>query len=208
MITKEQSNFIKLVAVSAMLLDHLGVFLYPSIIELRIIGRIAFPIFAYQLTIGYAMTPSKKEYLARLIGFGLIAQVPYYFLMQKFELNILFALALGVLALWALDKRKYYYLILIVAASFFVKYSIYGLSIILIFHVFKNRPAQFGLFTLATILFSLYSASSIQIFAVSALLFIIKPFLEVKLSRNFFYVFFPAHLLIILLIRIILEKGW
>ena len=93
MLTKEQSNFIKLVGIAAMLFDHVGAFLYPSLLELRVIGRIAFPIFAYQLTVGYSMSPSKKDYFLRLIYFGLIAQVPYYFLREEFKLNILFCVA-------------------------------------------------------------------------------------------------------------------
>lgn len=201
MITKGQSNFIKLAAILAMLLDHVGAFLYPSLIELRIIGRIAFPIFAYQLTIGYAMSQSKKEYLARLLGFGLISQVPYYFLLGEFELNILFTLALGVFSMWALEKKKYYLFFPIIPASFFVKYPVYGLLIILFFYLFKNKFVQLGLFSFATLLYSLYLSRHIQIFALLSFLFIVNPPLKVNLPRNFFYIFFPAHLLIILLIR-------
>ena len=203
MITKEQSNFIKLVGIVAMVFDHVGAFLYPSLLELRIIGRIAFPIFAYQLTIGYATTPSKKDYFARLLFFGLIAQAPYHFLVTEFELNILFALALGVFALWSLEKEKYYHFFLIIPAYFFVSYSVYGLLVILIFHIFEKRSVQFGLFVFATFLYSLSSWHLLQTFAPLAFFFIAKPSLGVRLPRNLFYVFFPAHLLIILLIRII-----
>ena len=202
MITRGQSDFIKLVAIFAMTLDHIGYYLCPELIELIVIGRIAFPIFAYQLTIGYAMTSSKKDYLVRLLGFGLISQVPYYFLAEEFKLNILFALALGVLALWALENKKYYYYFLIIPAFLFVEYSLYALSIILIFYLFKNKIAQFVLFITATFLYSLYLVNPIQILAILSLPFIIKPFLlEIRLPRNFFYIFFPAHLLIILLIK-------
>jgi len=189
-----------------MLFDHIGAFLYPSLLELRVIGRIAFPIFAYQLTIGYAMTPSKKDYFVRLLFFGIVAQVPYHFLVAEFELNILFALALGIFALWSLEKEKYYYFLLIIPASIFVSYSLYGLLVILIFHIFKNKPTQFALFIFASFLYSLY-CWWLQIFAFLALFFVAKPFSEIKLPRNFFYVFFPAHLLIILLIRIIFFDG-
>ena len=185
-----------------MLFDHVGAFLYPSLLELRVIGRIAFPIFAYQLTVGYSMSPSKKDYFLRFIYFGLIAQVPYYFLREEFKLNILFALALGVFALWSLEKEKYYYFLLIVPVSFFVEYSVYGLLVILIFHIFEKKPVQFALFILASLLYSLYWWW-LQMLAFLALFFIAKPFLGIKLPRNLFYVFFPAHLLIILLIKII-----
>lgn len=203
MISKGQSNFIKLVALCAMLLDHIGAFLCPSLVALRLIGRIAFPIFAYQLTIGYAMASNKKEYFAHLLGFGLIAQIPYCFLAEEFQLNILFALALGVFAFWALEQKKYYCFFLIVPPFFFLKYSVYGLSVLLIFYIFKNKLVQFALFAPATFLYALYLSQPIQIFSLFAFLFIARPFLEIRLPRRFFYVFFPAHLSVILLIRIV-----
>jgi len=110
MITKQQSDFLKLIALCAMVLDHIGFYLLPELVELRAIGRIAFPIFAYQLTIGYSMTSSKKDYFYRLIIVGLVSQIPHYFLSNELYLNILFTLALGVLALYSIDKKKYYYL--------------------------------------------------------------------------------------------------
>ena len=203
MITKGQSNFIKLVAISAMLLDHMGAFLYPALIGLRIIGRIVFPLFAYQLTIGYSMTSSKKKYLERLLLFAFISQIPYYFLASQFRLNILFSLILGIFAILALEKKKYYYFILIIPASFFVEYQIYGLLVILIFHLFKNQFAQLGLFTLATFLYALYLFQPIQIFALLSFFIILKPFIEINIPKNFFYIFYPAHLFAIWLIKIV-----
>lgn len=200
MITKQQSDFLKLIALCAMVLDHIGFYLLPELVELRAIGRIAFPIFAYQLTIGYSMTSSKKDYFYRLIIVGLVSQIPHYFLSNELYLNILFTLALGVLALYSIDKKKYYYLFLIIPLSFLCSYSVYGILIILIFYIFKGAT-QFGLFSFSTILYSLYVLWPIQAFALFAFPIITNPVFKITLPKNFFYIFYPAHLLVILLIK-------
>ena len=202
MITEKQSNFIKIVGIIAMISDHLGAFLYPSIIELRIIGRMALPLFTYQLAVGSLMTTNKKNYIKRLLCFAFISQVPYYFLMEKLILNIIFSLALGVIAIWVIENKKYYIFLLIIPISFFVDYHIYGLLMILIFYFFRSTKIQFILFLLITILYS-YFFYPWQLFSVLSLIFIFKPFLEINLPKNFFYIFYPAHLFVILLIKII-----
>ncbi len=186
-----------------MVLDHLGAFLWPSLIELRIIGRLAFPIFAYQLSVGYSMTSNKRKYFNRLIGVGFISQVPYHFLINDFRLNILFSLALGIFAIWALENSKYYYLLLIIPFSLFVDYQIYGLVIILIFYFLKNKIFQFLLFLLALILSSFYHSHVFYIFSLFSFIFIFNPLIEIKLPKRFFYIFYPTHLFLILIIKLI-----
>jgi len=44
-----------------MTVDHLGFILFPSLIILRIIGRIAFPIFAYMIAEGCRYTKNEKR---------------------------------------------------------------------------------------------------------------------------------------------------
>ena len=46
------NNVLKIIACITMLIDHMGVLLFPKITILRIIGRIAFPIFAFLLAEG------------------------------------------------------------------------------------------------------------------------------------------------------------
>ena len=189
-----------------MLLDHIGAFLYP-LEFLRIIGRIAFPCFAYQLGIGYRMTSSKKAYLKKLFIFALVSQIPYSLLRGGFMLNILFALMLGILAVWSLENKKFFYLFLIVHVCFFADFGIYGLSVILIFYFFKNKVFQFFLLLSATLLYSAYYNLFIQAYAMLSLVFIFNPFLKINLPKNFFYIFYPAHLIIIYLIKVFLIQG-
>ncbi len=200
MITKQQSDFLKLIALIAMAIDHIGLYLFPEIEELRSIGRIAFPVFAYQLTVGYSMTSSKRSYFNRLVAVGAISQIPHYFLSNEFQLNILFTLALGILALYSIEKKKYHYLLLVIPFSFLCSYSVYGILIILIFYIFKGSM-QFGLFSLSTILYSLFVLWPTQIFALLAYPIITNPIFKTNLPKNFFYFFYPAHLFVILIIK-------
>jgi len=60
------TNFLKLVAIAAMLVDHLGARVFPQYGEMRIIGRIAFPVFAYCITVGCVYTRNIFKYALRM----------------------------------------------------------------------------------------------------------------------------------------------
>ena len=73
-----------------MLIDHIGAVFYPQVTLFRIIGRIAFPIFAYQIGVGYKNTKNLRKYLLRLLLVGIISQVPYSLLFTTKTLNIFY----------------------------------------------------------------------------------------------------------------------
>ena len=56
---------LKWIAIISMLIDHIGLVLFPEEQIFRIIGRLAFPIFAYTLTEGFLHTGNIKKYLIR-----------------------------------------------------------------------------------------------------------------------------------------------
>lgn len=93
----QRNDALKLIALMAMFIDHLGMLFYPEYTWLRTIGRVAFPIFAYQLALGFVYTRSRRDYALRLLVFALIAQLPYSFfnrslLFYPYGLNIIFTL--------------------------------------------------------------------------------------------------------------------
>jgi len=203
-LSKENSNFLKLVGVISMCIDHIGKFFFPQYVIFQIIGRIAFPIFAFQLTIGYQKTSNKKRYIQRLLIFAFISQPIFYLATKKLELNILFALALGFWALSSWEKKKYYHFAFILPLSLFVEYKIYGILMIVGFFVVKQclyQTLYFGLNNLVYIL--LWKIPLFQFYSLLALLFVYKlNFVRVKLPKYFFYIFYPGHLLVIYLIKV------
>ena len=52
----ENKTFIKLLAVLFMFIDHIGVAFFPGVYELRLLGRIAFPLFAWGMVTGAVYT--------------------------------------------------------------------------------------------------------------------------------------------------------
>src|SRR5690348_14356967 len=96
---------LKGMAIVAMTVDHVGAFLYPDNIWLRIIGRLTIPIIAFFIVEGYHHTSNIKRYMFRLFGFALLAQ-PIYLLAFSSGLNVLFDLFLGLSVILTIDKFK------------------------------------------------------------------------------------------------------
>ena len=76
---------LQLIAIIAMTIDHLTWLLFPGYptdalpIILHIIGRLAFPIFAFFIAEGYHYTRNKNKYMLRILIFSIISHVPYMF---------------------------------------------------------------------------------------------------------------------------------
>ncbi len=205
---------LKIIAIVAMVIDHIGLVFFPDLIILRIVGRLSFPIFAWGIANGYSRTRDVKKYSQRLLFLAFISQPFFYLVIDKEVLNICFSLFLGLMAICLYEnclKNKYlsyFLLILVFLIPFFVSidYGLYGIIMILFFHVFKNNiffiPAQ-SVLTVVRVLF--LPTSVLQIFAIPSF-FIIYYFkhLDFKINRYLQYSFYPAHLFIIYLITLFL----
>ena len=87
------SSFIlKMIAIVSMFIDHLGYAIFSKFSYFNYIGRLAFPIFAFQISEGYTHTKNLKRYFFRLFLFALISQVPFMLftsiISDKYSLNI------------------------------------------------------------------------------------------------------------------------
>lgn len=96
-------NQLKLIAAFAMLLDHAGILLFPRIQLFRILGRLAYPVFAYMIAEGSRYTKNKLRYFGMLFGLGAACQVVYFFFSGDTYLNILLTFSVSVLLIYALQ---------------------------------------------------------------------------------------------------------
>lgn len=96
---------LRLIACAAMLIDHIG-YVY-AIAPLRIVGRIAFPVFAYLIYNGYRHTANPVKYAVRLAVFALISQVPFALFCHYTDYfqngNVFVTLLMSLLCVWAAD---------------------------------------------------------------------------------------------------------
>ncbi len=224
--TNLDTDFLKLIAVLAMVIDHIGRALYPESLLLRIIGRISFPLFCYCMTVGLLYTRNIGKYLLRIGIFALISQ-PFYvlafhpdgFWQNLGELNIFFALFVNLLGAWAVKERKWWLLaaVVILLGLVDLDYDYLGLTLMLIFLFCRNQPALGAVLFTAAYLPSfidqpdyIYYAVhigdysfNIAVFALlSGFLIFIKTDTKIHLSKWFFYAFYPLHLFLIFLVKL------
>ena len=100
-------NGLKLLAALCMLIDHLGVMLFPKVAWLRFIGRFAMPLFAFMIAEGCRYTKDKAKHFALLFGLGLACQIVYtIFDPENIYLGILLTFSFSVLIIYAMQYAK------------------------------------------------------------------------------------------------------
>lgn len=210
---------LKIIALFAMLLDHIGAILFPQFILLRIIGRIAFPIFCFLLIEGFIHTHNSRKYASRLLIFALISEVPFDLAIthRAFYLdhqNIFFTLFIGLLVLIGIRRYSNHVLmqILIIwtgclfARILKVDYNLLGVLMIVLFYYFRDRP--YPLIPIFFLINYLGGGSFLQGFATFALL----PIMLYNGQRGcalkyVFYIFYPLHLLILYFISYTINSS-
>ena len=68
---------LKLLAMAAMLVDHMGYLLFPTVMWMRYVGRLAFPIFAFQIAEGWYRTHNREKYTLRLLICAVVSEGPF-----------------------------------------------------------------------------------------------------------------------------------
>lgn len=242
---------LKLIAIITMFIDHFTVVFIPGdtwyFIAGRLIGRLAFPIFAFLLVEGFFHTSNVKKYLTRLGIFALISELPFdlafynanflkaggdikvdlskiftesevfYTVINRFlqNQNIFFTLFIGLSAVWLMNEieKKYRnkmiyinllnaavtFLLSIVAAIFRTDYGFMGVLLIVAFYLFRGSKPLLAI--------SLIILSGTIVQAFSTLSIIPIAFYNGKKGKSikyFFYAFYPAHILILFILLMII----
>lgn len=99
-------NALKIIAAVAMLIDHIGLMFFPSLTVLRIIGRLAFPIFAFMIAEGCRYTKNKLRHFLTLAAFALVIQVVYFIAMDSLLMSIFVTFSLSVILIYSLQYFK------------------------------------------------------------------------------------------------------
>ena len=106
------SGAIKLIAVFFMLIDHAAILFFknqPFYNDMRLLGRIAMPLFCWGLVLGSEYTHNILLYTLRVLLAAVIIQVPYMPVMHHdlTYLNVFFTLSLGLFGLAGIRIRRY-----------------------------------------------------------------------------------------------------
>ena len=99
-------NALKILAALFMTIDHIGVILFPRVLLLRIIGRLALPIYAFMIAEGCKYTRNKQKYFGMVFGLGAVCQIVYYLFDGSLYFSILITFSLSILMIYALQNWK------------------------------------------------------------------------------------------------------
>ena len=223
------ANTLKWIAIITMFIDHIGaaIFerglvrdgasqLYKLDVMLRLIGRVAFPIFCFLLVEGFLHTHNVKKYAINLALFSIISEYPFDLAFKggfTFEYqNVFLTLFFGLLTIigvhWIEQKEWKYkkpYILLVgvigacVAELCNTDYGAIGVILIFILYItHKNRNKQ-CLFGAICFIWEITSVFSFL------LIYFYNGVRKKGINKYFFYLFYPLHLLVLYGIHLLIK---
>lgn len=219
---------LKIIAMVSMVFDHVGDVFFPEIAWLRMVGRLAMPIFAFCITEGYIHTRNRNKYLLRMGIFALVSEVPFDLAFEGninlSHQNIMLSFFISILALMLFDlirgskieiKGRYSVwrtilgvlaVIAMAVVAMLVKadYTVFAVIGVFLFYVFKDvnhyvRPIPGVAFLALTRTVGYYCTTGLSI--IPLLLYNGK---KGKGLKWLFYAFYPGHLLLLYLLKLLL----
>ena len=220
-----------------MFIDHVGYIVFDGHSSwFNYVGRLAFPIFAFQISEGYIHTHDVKKYLLRLILFAFISQIPFLLFHSIINnepgLNVIFTLFLGLIAIIIYDKYNKFVGVFsaiifgIIAHFLNSDYSFYGVGITFLFYVFNKNKCLLAIsFIIATLMqysylilvYYNYGFEFLKnVFIIYLPYFICTIFSIIIIlcynkkkgpsTKYFFYLFYPLHMILIYILSFVLQN--
>ena len=219
---------LKIIAMVSMAFDHVGDMFFPDFMWMRMVGRLAMPIFAFCITEGYIHTRNRNKYLLRMGIFALVSEVPFDLAFEGninlSHQNIMLSFFISIVALMLFDlirgpknelKVRYSVwrtilgvlaVIAMAVIAMLVKadYTVFAVIGVFLFYVFKDvnhyvRPIPGIAFLALTRTVGYYCSTGLSI--IPLLLYNGK---KGKGLKWLFYVFYPGHLLLLYLLKLLL----
>ena len=212
-------NHLKLIAAVTMLLDHAGILLFPGIALFRILGRLAYPIYAYMIAEGCRYSRNKLRYFLMVFGLGAACQIVYYFFSGDTYLNILLTFSCSIALIYVLQasydvktwQKRALWSILFCAGfltayglnqRFTIDYGFWGVMapVFVAFAHLRKSPHWASVLMLGVALVLLTAdMGGIQHYSFLALpLLLLYSGKRGKYSmKYFFYIFYPVHLAVL-----------
>ncbi|XEC93076.1 TraX family protein [Paenibacillus tarimensis] len=196
----------QIIAILTMLVDHIGIVFFPDESIWRTIGRIAFPLYAFALVIGYYKTTDRRKYLLRLTVIAVLSQLPYQIGLDDHGVNVVGTLIICLLVLILLDRFRHFALALPVVAAAAIlletadfDYGYYGLALVLIYRYCRGHLQVF-LHLILNIAVLFDKGWMLQLFSLFTTLTLVyspqlyRYFDRYKPPRWVWRAFYPAHL--------------
>ncbi|MBL4937655.1 pilus assembly protein [Clostridium sp. YIM B02515] len=219
-------NTIKIIAIIAMIIDHLGwAFVSSNTVGgavMHTIGKITGPIMCYFIAEGNHYSKDRKKYVERLFIFALISHVPFNIFVNEGRITLLptsviFTLMCGLLALIVFEKienkpLKVVLILLLIVVTYWADWPIFGVLFVLAFGVFygntKKQIGSFAILSLLKLVDVLFAGEGLNIYLIiprilSPLLVVLLLYLYngtkggSKYSKWAFYIIYPLQFLII-----------
>lgn len=209
---------LKIIALAAMTIDHAAIVLNTVLpaeiyVCMRSIGRIAFPIFAFCVMEGFLHTSSVKKYAKRLALFALVSEIPFDLLNfgSIFSLsgcNVMFSFFISVCVLACMEENIVIRIIAIIAGctlAYIIKSDYSIRCIMLIAGMYMTRYDKKLMLVVGAVAL-LTDTGMIGIGALAALIPIaFYNGRKGKSLKYLFYGFYPGHMIIFAVIKIMVE---
>ena len=153
------SLILKLIAMGTMLVDHIGLLFFPQHRWMRMIGRIAFPLYAFMIAEGFEHTEKTghtRKYIRRLAVLALISELPYDFglyaaIPRTDHTNVILTLLCGLLMLTGIERIRpvpaRICIVVLAGATAELSHASYGYAgvlLILLYHLYLRHVKEKG----------------------------------------------------------------